>query len=254
MQTINILPKTDYIVVQIQRGKANAINQLMVDEIRTVFKNASTDDTIKGVVMTGIPHFFSAGLDIVELYDYDEAQMRKFFMDFSNMHLELARFPKPFVCALTGHSPAGGTVIALAADYRVMAAGEQYIIGLNEVAVNIQISQKLVESYAFWIGRNLAHTYIMDGKLLKVKEAVACGLVSEVVPLDKVLERAEQQMQHYLTADQEILRNTKAKVRKSWLDQVAKYPDNELEQALHIWWKPAVRARMKAFADRLAKR
>ncbi len=54
---------------------------------------------------------------------------------FGSMYNELAKFPKILICAITGHSPAGGTVLAIQADYRIMADGPKYTIGLNEVAV-----------------------------------------------------------------------------------------------------------------------
>ncbi|CAN0601630.1 unnamed protein product, partial [Ectocarpus sp. 12 AP-2014] len=101
-----------------------------------------------------------------------------------------------------------------------MAEGDNYVIGLNEVAVNIQISQNLTEIYAFWMGEGLASRYILEGKLLSGKEAVTAGLVDELTPLDQVVERAEKQMKGYLKADQKILKNTKCKIRKHLLEKL----------------------------------
>ncbi|RMG76973.1 MAG: enoyl-CoA hydratase/isomerase family protein [Bacteroidetes bacterium] len=227
----------------------------MVAEFRETFRALETDETVGGVLLTGIPHFFSAGLDVIELYDYDRETIRQFFIDFGTMHVELANFPKPLVCAITGHSPAGGTVIAVAADYRVMADNPKYTIGLNEVAVNIQISQNLVDAYAFWVGTGKAHELVMEGKLMSPTEAKACGLVQEICPLEETEARAEQKLRHYLMAHPGILRNTKAKLRQSWLARVnARDGADELAQAIDIWWRPEVRARMKAFIDRLQKK
>jgi 3,2-trans-enoyl-CoA isomerase len=254
MQNLEIIKKDGYAIVQLKRGKVNAINHQMVKDIRETITTLQADESIGGLILTGIPHFFSAGLDVIELYDYDETTMRQFLTDFSEMHVELVRFPKPLICAINGYSPAGGTVIALAADYRIMVNGDKYTIGLNEVAVNIQISENLVEAYAFWIGKALAHRYIMDGKLLMVKEALAAGLIDEAVSETELLPRAEQKMKHFLTAHPLILRNTKYKLRKSWLDNLNKNRMEELEQALQIWWSPEVRKRMKQFIDRLTKK
>lgn len=253
MQTLEITKKQDYVIVRLNRPKANAINGRMVKEIRETFRALEEEESVRGVILTGIPHFFSAGLDVIELYQYDERQIKEFFIAFGSMHIELARFTKPFVCAISGHSPAGGTVIALTADYRIMADGEKYTIGLNEVAVNIQISQNLVEAYAYWIGRGRANQYVLDGKLLNVTEAMQCGLVNEAAPLETVLDRAEQKMRHYLRAHPEIFRNTKSKLRKAWLERIESNAEKDLEQAFQLWWKPEIRARMKAFVDSLSK-
>ncbi|MFT5166523.1 MAG: 3,2-trans-enoyl-CoA isomerase [Saprospiraceae bacterium] len=247
MKYLNITKKEGYAIVQMNRAKANALNHDMVEEIRETFRSIASDDNVRGVILTGIPNFFSAGLDLIELYDYDSAKMESFFISFGAMHIEMARFKKPMVAAITGHSPAGGTVLAVAADYRIMADGEKFSIGLNEVAVNIQISDNLIEAYSFWIGKGNAHRYVMEGKLLNAQEALQCGLVNEVCPAEEVLEKAEQKMQHYLKADNEILINTKAKLRKSWLDNLSTDDARELEQASQVWWKPEVRAKMKAY-------
>ena len=191
---------------------------------------------------------------MIELYDYDEAAMHKFFIAFSSMHIELARFSKPLICAINGYSPAGGTVIAITADYRIMVGEDNYTIGLNEIAVNIQISQMLVNAYAFWIGNAKAHQFIMDGKLLNPSEALEVGLIDEITTAEDLLPRAEQKMQQYLLADPGIYKNTKAKLRKYWLDEIDKFAAEDLEQAMEVWFKPAVKSRMKLFVDKLAKR
>ena len=254
METLKVIRKDKYCIVQLNRGKVNAINFQMVNEIRETFKALQADEEVQGVIMTGIPHFFTAGLDVIELYDYDREKMNEFFIAFGSMYIELAQFPKAFICAIPGYSPAGGTVIAIAADYRIMAEGEKYMIGLNEVAVNIQISQNLVEGYAFWIGKGQAHKAILDGKLFGVKEAKEVGLIDEVVALEDVLSTAETQMQKYLQADPDIFINSKYKLRKEWLASLDTRSDSDLKQSMEIWWKPEVRVRMKAFVDRLQKK
>ena len=231
------------------RGKVNAINHEMVNELREVFRKLENDPGVKGVILTGQTHYFSAGLDLIELYQYDEKQIQEFFTAFGELYLQLVQFKKPFISAITGHSPAGGCVLAVASDNRYMAEGDSYVIGLNEVAVNIQISQNLTEIYAFWIGEGLAHRYIMEGKLLNGKEALASGLVDELVPLDMVLERAEKQMKHYLKVNQEILIITKKKLRKHLWDKLELNAENSLKEASILWWKPEIRSKMKAYVE-----
>ena len=249
MKTLNIFKKQGYTIVQMNRGKVNAINVEMVQELRAIFHDLEKNIAVKGVILTGQPHYFSAGLDLIELFQYNKDQIRDFFVSFGALYLELVQFKKPFISAITGHSPAGGCVLAVASDNRYMAAGDNYVIGLNEVAVNIQISQNLTEVYAFWMGDGLASRYILEGKLLTGKEALAAGLVDELVPLENVLERAEKQMELYLRADQEILINTKSKLRKHLWDKLDLKAENSLKEASELWWKPEIRAKMKAYVE-----
>lgn len=249
MNTLKVTYKADYAIVQMNRGKVNAINFEMVQDLRDIFYRLEQNDAVKGVILTGKPHYFSAGLDLIELYSYDQPQIKDFFVSFGALYLELVQFKKPFISAITGHSPAGGCVLAVTSDNRYMAEGDTYVIGLNEVAVNIQISQNLTEIYAYWMGDGLASRYILSGKLLSGKEALDAGLIDALVPLENVLERAETQMQHYMQADQEILRNTKAKLRKHLWDKLDLKPENALKEAAELWWKPEIRAKMKAYVE-----
>ncbi|MCP4884494.1 MAG: enoyl-CoA hydratase/isomerase family protein [Flavobacteriales bacterium] len=249
MKTLEVTYKADYTIVQLNRGKVNAINYEMIKELRQTFSELGDKDAVKGVILTGKPHYFSAGLDLIELFQYDKTQISNFFTEFGALYLELVQFKKPFISAITGHSPAGGCVLAVTSDNRYMAEGDKYVIGLNEVAVNIQISQNLTEIYAFWMGEGLASRYIMEGKLLSGKEALSAGLVDELLPLEHVLDRAEKQMEIYMRADQEILLNTKSKLRKHLWDKLDLKAENALKEASELWWKPEIRAKMKAYVE-----
>ncbi|EAR01785.1 enoyl-CoA hydratase/isomerase family protein [Maribacter sp. HTCC2170] len=249
MNTLKLIKKEDYSIVQMNRGKVNAINHEMVKELRQTFQEFKNDPEVKGVILTGQPHYFSAGLDLIELIQYNEHQINDFFGDFGTLFQELAQFPKPLISAITGHSPAGGCVLAVTCDNRYMAKGDQYVIGLNEVAVNIQISQNLTEAYAFWMGEGLANRYILEGKLLSGKEAVSAGLVDDLVPLEQVLGHAELKMQQYMKADQEIWVNTKKKLRKHWLAKLDQDPNTSLKEAATLWWKPEIRTKMEAYVE-----
>ena len=249
MKTLVLTKKENYTIVQMNRGKVNAINHEMVNELSEFFNILENDPEVKGVILTGQPHYFSAGLDLIELYQYNKNQIQEFFTAFGALYLQLVQFKKPFISAITGHSPAGGCVLAVTSDNRYMTEGDSYVIGLNEVAVNIQISQNLTEIYAFWIGEGLAHRYIMEGKLLNGKEALAAGLIDELVPLDTVLERSEKQMKRYLQANQEILMNTKKKLRKQLWDKLDLNAENSLKEATILWWKPEIRSKMKAYVE-----
>jgi 3,2-trans-enoyl-CoA isomerase len=247
MNTLIRIDKSAYTILQLNRGKVNAINYKMLLELQEVFRDIENDPEVRGVILTGQPHYFSAGLDLIELFQYDKKQISDFFDVFGALYQQLVRFPKPFISAITGHSPAGGCVLAVTSDNRYMAEGAKYVIGLNEVSVNVQISQNLAEAYAFWIGDGRASRYILEGKLLSGVEALSAGLIDELLPLENVLERAEIQMQTYLRADPEIWVNTKKKVRKHWLDRLDTDGAQSLREASTLWWKPEIRQKMETY-------
>ena len=103
------------------------------------------------------------------------------------------------------------------------------------------------------MGSGKAHDYILNGKLLKVEEALEVGLIHEAVDLEEVLPAAQIQMQKYLSFHEDIFKNSKKHLRQNWLDTLEKDPKKSLEQAAEMWWEPEIRSRMKAFVDSLQK-
>lgn len=250
MKHIIVERKENYLIATLNRPKVNALNAELVMEVRRLFEEVGEDDLMKGIILTGKEGLFSAGLDVVELYNYDHEEMANFMQSFAMMYRELAAFKKVFVCAINGHCPAGGTVMAIMADYRIMCEGEKYGIGLNEVSVNVQISNFLIEVYGYWLGRSEAYRNIMGGKLLSPKQALVAGLVNKLVIEDELLAEAEKQMRKYLSFNYDIVVNTKAKLRKQWFKN-APLDYDELDLTLKVWWSDEVRASMKMFVDML---
>lgn len=207
--TITTSQKDNYLIAQLDRGTANALNQEMINELRALIISCENDPTIGGVILTGKPHFFSGGVDLLEVYNYDSNGTRRFWGSFIELAAELVAFPKPLVAAITGHSPAGGCILACGCDYRVMARGEKYRIGLNEMAVGIAPRQSILKLYAFWIGNRRAYQYLLEGYLMSAQEAFNIGLIDELADLDQTLEMAENKMQQYLKLPPQAFQQTK---------------------------------------------
>ena len=85
MNTLNITLKEDYVIVQLNRGKVNAVNLEMVRDLNKAFQSFKKDDSVRGVILTGQPHFFTAGLDVIELYSYDKETIRAMFIEFGEL-------------------------------------------------------------------------------------------------------------------------------------------------------------------------
>ncbi len=148
MNTIKVTVKDSIAVLALDRGKSNAINLAMIEELHQMIHNISEEEQIGALLITGKENFFSSGLDLFEIYDYDASTMRHFWLKFIELIEAMFSFKKPMVAAITGHSPAGGCVLALCADYRLMAQGK-FVIGLNEVAVGIIVPDIIFDIYAY---------------------------------------------------------------------------------------------------------
>src|SRR5579875_1041663 len=105
METIQLTVKDKIAVVTLNRGRSNPINLEMVAELTAAIKDIEKDDEVAGLIITGKQGFFSAGVDLMEVYSYDQEKSKDFWSNFLSLQAALAAFKKPLVAAITGHSP-----------------------------------------------------------------------------------------------------------------------------------------------------
>lgn len=239
--------------ILLDRGKSNAIHIDVVKELLEVIEEAKSNPAVEGIILSGKEHFFSSGLDLITLYDYDEERMKEFWKYFMLLVKELVSFPKPSVAAITGHSPAGGCVLAICCDYRIMADGE-YIVGLNEVPVGIVVPQVIFTLYSFWLGQGLAYRSLLEGKLYKPNEALAIGLVDEVVSFDRIQNAALRRVKSVTQFERNAWSATKLNLRKDLIEMLSADHDQVIKQVLAQWWKPSTRSIMKTIIDNLTQK
>ena len=253
MNTINVTIKDRLAIITLNRGKSNSINREMVIELTDMLNNIENDTNIGGVIITGRDHFFSAGLDLIELYNYNEEEAKSFWYLFLNFTAKITAFKKPIVAAVNGHSPAGGCVIALACDARVMAEGK-YIIGLNEVPVGIIVPNAIFHLYSFWLGQATAYRSLLEGKLFSPDEALAIGLVDELVKPESIMTAAERTVRKYMAFERNTWSQSKTNIRRDLIKETSADQSADLELMLQQWWAPSTRAILKTIIDGLQKK
>ncbi|MBU2269526.1 MAG: enoyl-CoA hydratase/isomerase family protein [Bacteroidetes bacterium] len=253
MNTIKVTIQDKVAIISLDRGKSNAINEEMVDELQKMILNIEQDENIGGVILTGKEGFFTAGLDLIELYDYDENQIKIFWVKFLDLVKTLTSFKKPLISAISGHSPAGGCVLAITCDYRVMAEGK-YIIGLNEVPVGIIVPDSIFELYAFWIGKGKAYQNLLEGKLMGVDEAKNISLIDHSAPITSLMTAAQKKMQQYIQLPATTWQQTKLNLRKELISKVSEDQTETLDIMLKQWWSPSTRAILKTIIQNLTRK
>ncbi|NBD95638.1 MAG: enoyl-CoA hydratase/isomerase family protein [Gammaproteobacteria bacterium] len=197
--------------LRLDRPPVNALNPALVAELDGAIEK-STEEGARALVISGREGLFSAGLDVPELLMLDEQGMRAFWTALFGLLERIARSPVPIVTALTGHSPAGGTVIALFADYRVQAEGD-FRLGLNEVQVGLVVPPVIHRALVRLIGSYPAERHLVAGEMIPAAEALELGMVDEVAPPDRVVERSIafcrdllKLPQHSMTATRKLCR------------------------------------------------
>ncbi|WP_461452120.1 enoyl-CoA hydratase/isomerase family protein [Mucilaginibacter sp.] len=250
MSTFQITTSNGLATLTLDRGRSNPINHDMVKELAACIKQLNGDDTVSGLVITGKPGFFSSGIDLIEAYDYDEEQIKQFWVDFLALPGALCSFKKPLIAAINGHSPAGGCVIALCCDYRVMAEG-QFIIGLNEIPVGIIVPDGIFKLYSSCIGEKKAYQYIMDGKLLNPTEAHNAGLVDEICSAENLLYVAEKKARTLMQFNPVTWSTSKLNLRADLINKLKQDDKETLTIMLKQWWAPETRNGLQMMIEKL---
>jgi Delta3-Delta2-enoyl-CoA isomerase len=174
--------------IQFARPPVNALNLELLRALQGALAEAVRDGA-RGIVLSGTQGMFSAGVDVPALLGRDRAGVREFWRDFFVTCAALAHSPVPVAAAITGHSPAGGAVLSLFCDYRVMAQGP-YRIGLNEVQVGLVAPDCIQMALRRIVGAYRAERLLVSGALIDAEQALACGFVDELVSVDQVTTRA----------------------------------------------------------------
>jgi enoyl-CoA hydratase/carnithine racemase len=123
--------------LRLDRPPVNALSPELIVALKNAIEAAAREGA-GALILSGAPGRFSGGLDVPLLLGLDRPAMAALWRDFYALLGTIAASPIPIAAAITGHAPAGGTVLALYCDWRVMAEGE-YKIGFNEVQVGIPI-------------------------------------------------------------------------------------------------------------------
>lgn len=252
METIQTEITGSIATIRLNRGKANAINAQMANELLDTLLELKANDQVRGVLLTGHGEFFSAGLDVIELYHYDENQIIDFWKVFDRLIRRLVSFHKPLVAAITGHCPAGGCILTLGCDYRVMAEGK-YRIGLNEIPLGIVVPETIYHLYSFVIGRGHAYQSLLEGKLHTAQEALEIGLVNETCDLAEVEARGKVQLEKYLQLSTAVWAQSKLNFRNAILHRLTSDFKTAFEPTLKQWWSPETRAILGKMIEGLKK-
>jgi 3,2-trans-enoyl-CoA isomerase len=174
--------------LRLARPPVNALNPALMVALRDAIAG-TVRDGCRGVVLSGNPGLFSAGLDVPELLRLGRPEMRTTWEMLFGLLKDIAFSELPIAAALTGHSPAGGTVLAIFADYRVLAEGP-FLVGLNEVQVGLMVPEVVHRALVHAVGVRQAERLAVGGLLLGPAEALRVGIVDEVLPVAEVIPRA----------------------------------------------------------------
>jgi len=241
--------------LRLARPPVNALDPGLIAALRAALSD-SAGAGAEAIVLSGAPGRFSGGLDVPVLLQLDRAAIHAVWTDFFGLMRDLAAAPVPTVAALTGHSPAGGTVLAIFTDYRVLAEGP-YLVGLNEVQVGLPLPLPVLRGLTFVVGQRQAERMAVGGLLLAPAEALRHGLVDEVVAATDVVPRAVAWATELLARPRAAMTATRRLARRPLVaafdDLDAGALESIVDSSVDSWFAPEPQATLRALVARLKK-
>jgi Delta3-Delta2-enoyl-CoA isomerase len=240
--------------LRLARPPVNALDPELVRQLRTAVESAPAQGA-RGLVLSGRPGMFSAGLDVPALLQLNREELVAFWQDFFGLCATLASSPIPVVAAIGGHSPAGGAVLSIFCDYRVMARSSDpakpFRIGLNEVQVGLSVPECIQIALRRLIGSYRAERLMVSGTMLDAEQALAIGFVDELADAERVVARALEWLQALLKLPPQAMSTTRLLSRSDLIDVFTDPAQLSAEEFADGWFGAETQATLKALVAKL---
>jgi enoyl-CoA hydratase len=235
------------LTLRLAHGKASAIDVELLDAL--VRELDGLADDVRAVILTGTGSIFSAGVDLFRLTQEGADYVRRFLPLLSRFVRTLFAFPRPVVAAANGHAIAGGGVMVLAADVRLMAEGAGRI-GVPELLVGVPFPVVALEVVRFAVPRDKVQSLIYMGRTLPPQEALAAGLVDEVVAPEEILARAQEIARQLAQIPPKVFRLTKQSLRAEALERIDRTSEPYDKEVLEVWSAAETHAHIREYLRR----
>ncbi len=236
--------------IRLNRPPANALDTGLLTALEAALREAEAGGAA-GVVLSGKPGLFTGGLDLPFLLGLSREEILEPFEAFFRLLSTAAGLGIPLAAAVTGHSPAGGAVIAQFCDHRVMARG-QYVIGFSEAQIGVVMPRCLVRVLTLRLGWPAMADLVTSGRLVGPEEALSLGIVDELADPGKVVAAAVGRLEKLLSVPREPLLETRLRVREPLVEAMSFGIEEDTAAFVDWWFHPGTQAALTAAVARLA--
>jgi enoyl-CoA hydratase/carnithine racemase len=235
--------------LRLNRPPVNALSpdllQFLADEVRRSPKQGA-----RALVLSGREGMFSAGLDVPVLIELEREDLGRALEAFFDAIEALASSEVPVAAAITGHSPAGGAVLSLCCDRRLMAEGE-FNIGLSEVRLGIPVPRIVADLATRAVGRSAGEALCVSGELLLPEKALEVGFVDQLAPVGDVVAAACRWCEHIIEAPAQALAETRSVLRRDLVESIRNHREEDVRVLTDQWFEPELQTAMRDVVARL---
>ena len=244
MSHTNLKIEEKIATITINRPKVNALNEGVVEEISGDFDNVRNDKNVNAVILTGEGSFFSFGFDVPGFMDYPKDSFERYVLKYSELVKNIFMFPKPVIGALNGHTVAGGCVLAIACDQRVMISGKAKI-ALNEMTFGSTLFSCVTETLKYAVGPKSSEKIIYSGKMFSADEALELGMVDKIANENEFNSVVQETARNYDSKDLCAFASVKKMLKTETLENIEKHEAETISEFVDIWYSESTRYNLK---------
>jgi enoyl-CoA hydratase/carnithine racemase len=233
--------------IRLNRPPVNALNEKLTAELADAARAAEGSDEVRAVIIYGGEKAFVAGADIKQMAELSYPAAAIWSGQLHAAMSLLARIGKLVVAAITGYALGGGLELALAADFRVV--GESVRLGQPEIQLGIIPGAGGTQRLARLVGPARAKDMVFTGRNVKAAEALAIGLVDQVVPDADVYQAALDMVKRYAAGPAVALRAAKQAIDAGLGVDLATGLEIERVQFAALFGTEDQRAGMRSFLE-----
>ena len=211
-------------------GGVNAMDLAWCQAMQALLDRAEADDA-RGLVISGRPGCFSAGLNFKVLAGLPMPGVRETTDAFMETMKRVFLFPKPVIAASTGHAVAGGLMLMLAADIRLAADETSSRYGLNEATTGVPFLGGTLGICRYGIPAQHHTEFILQGRVLDARACAERGVVHELVEAGGLLERAGERLAELRDLSLEVYGTNKRLLREEAYESSVRMGKKFMDQA-----------------------
>jgi len=244
------------VIFTIDNPPANSLNTEVLKGLEKAIDRVSTEEELKGLVLTGTGRIFSSGFDLGTFTTFEGPEhIISWFKDDEEIMYKLFTCPKPVVGALNGHASAAGLIITQACDYRIMTDDPKAKVGMPEIKLGMSLSpcHGEIMKYGLETNKNWKEV-IYKGERIPGSVALEMGVLDELVEEGELLERAKAIVREYIDTPGRPFIAIKAAQRKQAAQQAREAIDTcDFSSFVETFSNPAVINELKGSLAKMNK-
>lgn len=246
MSTVKLEIADGLATLTLDKGRGNAIDRPLIDDLRHELGVVEADPAVRGVLLASAhPTVFSPGLDLPTLIALQPRELEDLMLRFAHLVRELFTFPRPVVAAVSGHAVAGGCVLQLTADWKILR-GDSVKVGLNELRVGVPLPWTVTSLINAVIPRQALAKVAAFGSNFSGQEALAVGLGDEIGPEEGFAVHCRSRLAELAERPTLAFATTKRNLRREASEAMAAREGELVRGFVDCWFSAESQERLQA--------